>query len=205
MKRVLIKFTKMGEASLLSHREIMHCLERALRRSELPMTYTSGYSPRPRMSYSPALPLGVAAEAEYLEVALEEEVDIDEVRNRMNRALPVGVRVDEIQTLGATMPRLSRWTRYGLYRVSGEGMEVYLLLSLGGDKQGRLKDALEELGSVLGKTAWDGGVTRVGLYASRDEVLEDVREDIYYYDGETGGLEKTEGEYPGRANGPGSG
>jgi radical SAM-linked protein len=188
MKRLLVKFSKKSEAAFLSHRETMRCLEKALRRSDLPMSYTTGYSPHPRISYSPALPLGVAAEAEYIEVAVVEEVDADVVRERINMALPGGLRVSEIQPLGQTMPRLSRWTRYGLYRVPSESGDVNLLLSMSGEKQGRLKDALEKMASVTGLALRDSEVIRVGLYASRDEVYEEAAGSVYYYDGETGDL-----------------
>lgn len=184
MRRILVKFSKQDEASFLSHRETMRCLERALRRSELPMEYTSGYNPHPRVSYSPALPLGVAAEAEYIEVAMKDDIDVDEARNRMNMALPKGLRVREIHSLSNTMPRLSRWARYGLYRVTSEEGVQYLLLSLGGEKQGRLKDALEQLASLPQGSVQVEEVTRVGLYASRDEVFEDVTGVVNYFDGE---------------------
>ncbi len=189
MRRVLVKYSKEGEVSLLSHRETMQCLERALRRSRLPMAYTSGFNPRPRISYSPALPLGVAAGAEYLEVVVEEDVDTENSLDKINRALPVGLRVIEVQALAPNMPKLSRWTRYGLYRVSDGGNHTYLLLSLGGGKQGRLRDALEKMPSPTGQQ-WRREVTRMGLFASRDEVLEEIEMAIYYYDGETGELKE---------------
>jgi radical SAM-linked protein len=194
MRRVLVKFSKKGEASFLSHRETMHSLERALRRSGLPLAFTSGYNPRPRMSFSPALPLGVAAEAEYLEVVLEGDVDAEKAGERINLALPAGLEVREVLPLLPTMPRLSRWARYGLYRVSGGEGETYLLLSLSGEKQGRLKDALERMATGVDGPAPVGEVTRVGLYASRDEVFEEARDPIYYYDGETRELERIAGE-----------
>jgi hypothetical protein len=189
LRRVLVKYSKEGEISLLSHRETMHCLERALRRSRLPMAYTSGFNPRPRISYSPALPLGVAAEAEYLEVVMDSDIDMEDPLNEINRALPVGLRVNEVQTLAPNIPKLSRWTRYGLYRVSDSGSYTYLLLSLGGAKQGRLKDALEKMPSPTGPL-WCREVTRIGLYASQDEVLEEVEIGVFYYDGEMGELKE---------------
>jgi radical SAM-linked protein len=189
LKRSLVKYSKEGEISFLSHRETMRCLERALRRAEFPMAYTSGYNPRPRISYSPALPLGVAAAAEYLEVVMgEETVEFEDVE-RINRALPVGLRVIEVQALASNMPRLSRWARYGLYRVSSSGNHTYLLLSLGGGKQGRLKDALQKMPSD-GGPEWKRKVTWLGLYASRDEVQEDVEGTVFYFDGETGELKE---------------
>jgi len=194
MRRLLVKYSKEGDASFLSHREAMRALERALRRSGLPLSFTEGYNPRPRMSYSPALPLGVAAEAEYMEVAVLEEVDGAEVKERLNRTLPEGLRVCEVQTLAPTMPKLSRWARYGLFRVGEEEEPAYLLLMLSGEDQGRLKDALEVLTALRGITAGYREVTRIGLYASPDEVFEDVAAPVFYYRGKTGVMEEMRGQ-----------
>ena len=194
MTRLLIKYAKAADAALLSHRETMRILERALRRSDLPMVYSSGFNPRPRMSFAPALPLGVAADAEYMEVAVETQVDTTETRKRINGALPVGLTVSDVQVMSDNMPKLSKWTRYGLYRITGQNEDMLLLLQLGGDKQGRLRDALEKISERLGRTVGVQEATRVGLYASRYEVLEDVGGTVYEYDGEYGRLEEMAGE-----------
>ncbi len=188
MRRVLLKYRKQGYASFLSHRESIRAMERALRRSGLSMAFTKGFNPRPRMSFSPALPLGVAAEAEYLEVAVEGEVEPEGVKEKLNRALPEGLRVSEVQPLAPTMPKLSRWARYGLFRIEGGGGTSYLVLALIGEGQGRLRDALQALEAQRGEETGSCAVTRVGLYASPDEVFEDVSGRVLYYDGVSGGL-----------------
>jgi len=187
VNRVLIKYSKKEEAALLSHRETMRSLERALRRSGLPIAFTLGYNPRPRMSFSPALPLGVAAEAEYVEVSLEGEADLESAKQIMNYSLPRGLSITGIQELAATMPKLSKWTCYGLYCVPGGDGDVFLLLSLAGPKQGRLKDGLQALSQrlALPESAELKGISRVGLYASQEEVFEDAGEPVYYFDGES--------------------
>lgn len=194
MRRLLVKYAKEGGAALLSHRDSLRALERALRRSDLPLVYSEGFSPRMRMSLSPALPLGVSAEAEYLEVSVEEEVAPEDARDRINRGLPQGLRVSEIQPLAPTMPKLSRWVRYGLYRIDAGESTIYILLQLSGEGQGRLKDALTAVSERVGRPVDNRDVTRVGLYASPDEVLEDVREPVYFYDGRKGGLEEMAGD-----------
>ena len=194
MRRLLVKYAKEGGAALLSHRDSLRALERALRRSDLPLVYSEGFSPRLRMSLSPALPLGVCAEAEYLEVSVEEEVAPEDARDRINRGLPQGLQVSEIQPLAPTMPKLSRWVRYGLYRIDAGESTIYILLQLSGEGQGRLKDALTAVSERVGRPVDNRDVTRVGLYASPDEVLEDVREPVYFYDGRKGGLEEMAGD-----------
>lgn len=197
MSRLLVKYAKEGEASFLSHREAMRALERALRRSGLPLAFTAGFNPRPRMSFSPALPLGVSAKAEYLEVSVEEEAKILEAKERMNRALPRGLQVYELQQLEPTMPKLSRWVRYGLYRIDTDETdvkEVYVVLQFSGEEAGRLKDVLEKVDELLGQQATNRDVTRVGLYASPHEVHEDARGLVYFYNGKRGELEEMAGD-----------
>ncbi len=189
MKRLLVKYGKQGDAVYLSHRETMRILERALRRSGIPLSFTEGYNPRPRMTFSPALPLGVAAQAEYLEVAVEGEADTAAARENINLALPAGLEVREIMALPSNMPKLSRWALYGLYREEGRQGGPYLLISLSGEKQGRLRDAVQALGEGEGRALDCSEMERVGLYASRDEVLEETDGPVYYYDGEKKQLE----------------
>jgi radical SAM-linked protein len=186
VNRLLLKYAKSGEAALLSHRETMRSLERAIRRSGLPLVFTAGYSPRLRMSFSPALPLGVAARAEYVELTIEESpADLECVRGAINNALPLGLAVLAIQELPPGMPKLSKWTRLGLYRLEAEDADIFLLLSLTGPKQGKLKDALTALAELSGgPESRLSDICRLGLYASEDEVFEDVGGFVYYFDGE---------------------
>lgn len=194
MRRLLLKYRKEGDSSCLSHREAMRAMEMALRRSGIPLTFTEGFNPRPRMSFSPALPLGVAAEAEYLEVAVEEGAELAGLEGRINSSLPQGLQVSEVQVLAPTMPKLSRWARYGLFRL-GDGEEAhYLLLALSGERQGRLKDALVAFSAAVGPISRHGTVTRTGLYASPHEVFDDVDGSVFFYNGASGELKEVTDE-----------
>jgi len=191
VKRILVKYYKKGDAAFLSHRETMRVLERALRRSGADLVFTSGFHPRVKMSFSPALPLGVAAEAEYLEAAVEGEPDLEEMIKRMNDALPEGMGVTSLQVMPGYMPKLSRWARYGLYRVEGGNGTLHLCMRLDGEGGGRLRDALQLLKERWGVEA--EAVTRVGIYASRDEILEENPGKVYFYHAGKGELEEMEG------------
>jgi radical SAM-linked protein len=79
-----------------SHRDVARALERALRRAALPMAYSAGFSPHPKVSYAGASPTGVASEAEYLEIALAETRDPDDVRRALDGALPPGLDIVEV-------------------------------------------------------------------------------------------------------------
>ena len=117
VQRVRMHHAKRGRLRFSSHRDFQRSLERALRRAEVPIAFTAGFSPHPRISYAGAAPTGVASEAEYLELALSVEVDPFEVAGRIDEALPTGFDVIEVVTARtpdfAERLAASRW-RLGL-------------------------------------------------------------------------------------------
>ena len=108
-----MQYAKRGRARFASHRDFGRAFERALRRAGIPMAFSSGFSPHPRISYANASPTGAATEAEYLELGLAAVLDPEWVRDQLNAAMPDGlvvVRVVEA-TAGSLAERLtaSRW------------------------------------------------------------------------------------------------
>jgi radical SAM-linked protein len=91
-----VKYAKRGRARFTSHRDFGRAFERALRRAGVPMAYSSGFSPHPRMSYANAAPTGAASEAEYLEIGLAARCDPEKVRDVLDAALPPGLNVIEV-------------------------------------------------------------------------------------------------------------
>ena len=114
VQRLRVRYAKRGRARFTSHRDFGRAFERALRRAGVPMAYSSGFSPHPRISYANAAPTGAASEAEYLEIGLVEARDPEEVRRALDAALPPGLDVVEVSEAGATAlaDQLtgSRWT-----------------------------------------------------------------------------------------------
>ena len=108
-----IKYAKRGRARFTSHRDFGRAFERALRRAAVPMAYSSGFSPHPRISYANAAPTGAASEAEYLEIGLAAVCDPVKVRDALDVALPAGLDVVEVVETppGALASQLtaSRW------------------------------------------------------------------------------------------------
>ena len=74
-QRLRIRYAKRGRLRFTSHRDFSRAFERAVFRARVPMAYSSGFNPHPRISYAGAAPTGSASEAEYLEIALAEVVD----------------------------------------------------------------------------------------------------------------------------------
>jgi radical SAM-linked protein len=95
--RVRLRFSKLGKVRFTSHRDIARIWERALRRAELPVAYSEGFSPRPRVSFGLALPTGHEGIGEYLDVELagdpDEDRRLDRLAERLDPCLPVGFRV----------------------------------------------------------------------------------------------------------------
>ena len=91
-----VKYAKRGRARFTSHRDFGRAFERALRRAGVPMAYSSGFSPHPRISYPNASPTGAESEAEYLEIGLAAACDPDKVRTALDAALPPGLDVVEV-------------------------------------------------------------------------------------------------------------
>ncbi len=96
MQRLRLRYAKRGRLRFASHRDFSRAFERALVRARIPMAYSSGFSPHPRISYAGAAPTGAASEAEYLEIGLSAETDPDDVRRRLDASLPPGLDVLEV-------------------------------------------------------------------------------------------------------------
>jgi radical SAM-linked protein len=91
-----VRYAKRGRLRFASHRDFQRAFERALRRAGIPMAYSAGFSPHPKISYANAAPTGTASEAEYLEIGLSEARDPDDVRRRLDEALPPGLDVVDV-------------------------------------------------------------------------------------------------------------
>lgn len=113
VQRLRIRYAKRGRLRFTSHRDFSRAFERAIFRARVPMAYSSGFNPHPRISYAGAAPTGSASEAEFLEIALAEVVDPAEVHAALAEALPDGLDiVDVVESPGgglADVLEASRW------------------------------------------------------------------------------------------------
>lgn len=93
VQRLRLRYAKRGRLRFTSHRDIARAVERALRRAEVPMAYSAGFSPHPKVSWVGAAPTGVASEAEYVELGLAVVTDPEVVRAALDRSLSPGLDV----------------------------------------------------------------------------------------------------------------
>jgi radical SAM-linked protein len=106
--RLRLRFQKLGKVQWTSHRDVARMWERACRRVRLPLAWTAGFSPRPKISFGLALPTGAESFAEYLDLDLVEgaAVDLDGLPETLGAALPVGVDVTAVAVIDARAPSL---------------------------------------------------------------------------------------------------
>jgi radical SAM-linked protein len=102
-QRLAIRYSKSGRMRFASHRDIARAVERGVRKAGLPVAYSAGFSPHPKISYAGGAPTGTASEAEYLEIALTRECAAPDVRDRLNAALPDGIDVIEAFELAGAL------------------------------------------------------------------------------------------------------
>lgn len=100
VQRIRIRYAKRGPMRFTSHRDFARAFERALRRGGVPIAFSQGFTPHPKISYASAAPTGAASEAEYLEIGLRDEVDPAALRVALDAALSPGLDVLEAVTAG---------------------------------------------------------------------------------------------------------
>ncbi len=104
--RVRLRYTERGKVRFLSHRDLARVWERAIRKAELPIAYSEGFSPRPRLHFGLALSVGHESDSEFLDIDLREDVDVAELPSRLTPCLPDGVDVTAAAVVADNEPAL---------------------------------------------------------------------------------------------------
>ena len=112
-QRIRLRYARRGRLRFSSHRDFQRALERAIRRAGVPIAYSAGFSPHPKISYANSAPTGAASEAEYVEIGLTRECDPGGVRAALDEALPPGLDIVDAVVARtpdfATRLEASRW------------------------------------------------------------------------------------------------
>jgi radical SAM-linked protein len=112
--KVRIRFRKGGDLRLVSHRDLMTCFERMLRRADLPFHSTQGFHPKPRLVFALSLALGIVGSDEVVELELDADLAPEEIHARLARQAPPGL---EIRSVRAIAPRARARVESVTYRV----------------------------------------------------------------------------------------
>ncbi len=120
MQRLRIRLSRGQEIKFISHLDIMRLWERALCRAQIPLAYSEGFSPHPRISLAAPLPVGVTSEAELMDVFVAKLVSPHWFTTAVSQQLPPGIEILGVYQIALTLPSLQSQVRYAEYRVEVE-------------------------------------------------------------------------------------
>jgi radical SAM family uncharacterized protein/radical SAM-linked protein len=112
-----LQFEKTGKMRYLSHRELMTAIIRALRRADIPLLYSQGFHPSPRVSFGPPLSVGVAGLREYLDLEIEAAGWVADLKGILNATLPEGIRILRLAFIPKDTPSLDSFIKRYEYEI----------------------------------------------------------------------------------------
>jgi radical SAM-linked protein len=116
--RIRITFAKQGALRYTGHLDLHKLWERAARRAELPLAYSQGFHPQPKMNIAAALPLGFSSRCEVIDMRLEHEIPLDGLREKLQETLPSGIQVASIEAVDEKLPALQTLVASAEYEVT---------------------------------------------------------------------------------------
>lgn len=119
MDNIRVFYSKKDRAKYISHLDITRCMQRALKRAGLPVWYTQGFNPHMYMTFALPLPLGYESDYEIMDLRMAESVPFDEIRDRLNRALPPDIQVWKVALQGYK-PQLIEQALYEVTFLTGQ-------------------------------------------------------------------------------------
>lgn len=123
--RLRVEYKKDGIFIYLSNLDIIRYIERALRRSGLPLYFSSGYNPKPKLDFSPALPLGIPSESEIFDFYLTEKIKIEDVFDALEKGFNKDFIVKRIKEVNLNSPSLSSLITHFEIEFYGEFFENF--------------------------------------------------------------------------------
>ncbi len=115
MVKIQYQFKRTKRLRFLSHLDQQRLFQRAFRRADIPVEYSQGFNPHPRMSFALAMSVGLTSDGEYGEVIVSEDIDVDKFISSMNRALPNGLEIISAMVCPAEVESLSASLRKSIY------------------------------------------------------------------------------------------
>jgi radical SAM-linked protein len=116
--RIRITFVKQGALRYTGHLDLHKLWERAARRAELPLAYSQGFHPQPKMNMAAALPLGFSSRCEVMDMKLEQDIPLESLPTRLNSTLPSGLQVVEVEQVDERAPALQTQVVSAEYEVA---------------------------------------------------------------------------------------
>jgi radical SAM-linked protein len=144
MQRLRVRYTKLGRVRFLSARDLTSVWERALRRAELPIAYSEGFTPHPKVSFPDALPVGYASTGEYAELTFAAEIDPGRGLGRLSAALPTGMDITTYLTVPDGARKLASYLKATLWEFDYRAMEEAEALQVADELRRRITRLLDE-------------------------------------------------------------
>jgi radical SAM-linked protein len=116
--RIRMRYTRTGRVRFLAHLDFMTLVHRAAVRAGVPVAFSQGFNPHPKISFGPALPVGMESTAEYLDLETDPFIDLPKATGGLNQALPEGIRIEEARVVPKKAPSLSGSIGRYCYRVT---------------------------------------------------------------------------------------
>lgn len=149
--RLLAKYTKEERVKYISHLDLMRTVHRALRRAEIPVAFSQGFNPHPKLSFASALSVGVTSEGEYMDIILEEPMPAEEAAFRLDNALPSGISIVKAVEIDQKAPSLMSLIERASYKIT-------LLSALHFDLQSSIADFMNRSAVMVQKPGKKGKV-----------------------------------------------
>jgi radical SAM-linked protein len=140
--RIRITFAKQGALRYTGQLDLHKLWERAARRAELPLAYSQGFHPQPKINIAAALPLGFSSRCEVMDMKLENEIPLDGLREKLQGTLPTGIQVLNVESADERAPVLQTQLVAAEY-------EVTLTASVDGSELKRKVDSVLESESII--------------------------------------------------------
>ncbi len=140
--RIRITFAKQGALRYTGHLDLHKLWERAARRAELPLAYSQGFHPQPKMTIAAALPLGFSSRCEVIDMRLEHDVPLDGLCDKLQGTLPTGIQVFNVESVDEKSPALQT-------QVASAEYEVHLTEALDSSELKRRINSVMESESII--------------------------------------------------------
>ncbi|MEE9523867.1 MAG: TIGR03936 family radical SAM-associated protein, partial [Thermodesulfovibrionales bacterium] len=173
--KVRVEFSKKGKLRYLSHLEIVSTIFRALRRAEVSLRYSEGFRPSPKVSFGPALGVGIEGESEFFDMEVFPPFDKEAATAKINLSLPEGITIKKMIFIGKSLPSLNQFIDCYEYEISfhdGAPVEKFA--------ESKLKDAITE--SLIMDSAIINDTTlkiRVREVPNRKTRIADIIENLF--------------------------
>lgn len=133
---IRMQFRKTREGRFMSHLDLMHTWERVIRRSQLPLAFSQGFNPHPKINFASALAVGTTSDSEYMDMELTADLPLEQVKQELDRAMPPAFEVTAMKVVTGKVPSLMSIIERGRYQLRLEFVEEVT--------QQQLEDAIEK-------------------------------------------------------------